>query len=257
MRRWILVGLSVALGTSLWACGQTPEADAPLLLLAAADLGLAFEHLVPTYESRTGERIAVVLGSTGNLAAQIRHGAPADLFFSADESFMDALIDMGHIDDASRTVYATGRLALVAPAGRGSPPQLEELGDPATGLVAIANPDHAPYGRAAREALVEVERWETVGPRLVLGENVAHALQFVRTGNADVGLVALSLVRGAPGDPLPHRAVDQRLHQPLRQVAGITTTSRRAERARAFLEFVISSEGQAMLARHGFEPPSS
>lgn len=258
--RWILACLSASvLGLALLrGCGQKTDGDeeADLLLLAASDLGPAFEDLVPAYESRTGERIAVVLGSTGNLAAQIRHGAPADLFFSADESFMDALIAEGHVDAASRTVYATGRLALVVPAGRGLPPPLETLADPASGLIAIANPEHAPYGRAAREALVSMALWEGVTPRLVLGENVAHTLQFVRTGNADAGLVALSLVRGAPGEPLPYRVVEERLHVPLRQVAGITITTRQAERARAFLEFVVSSEGQEMLARYGFEPPA-
>lgn len=259
-RRWILAGLPAVLlgGGLLGGCGPRTSGgeDADLLLLAASDLGLAFEDLVPAYESRAGERIAVVLGSTGNLAAQIRHGAPADLFFSADESFMDALIGAGHIEAASRTVYATGRLALVAPPGNGPPPPLETLAEPAFGVIAIANPEHAPYGRAAREALESVALWEPVTPRLVLGENVAHALQFVRTGNADAGLVALSLVLSAPVDAaVPYRVVDEGHHLPLRQVAGITTTTRRAERARAFLDFVVSPEGQQVLARYGFEPP--
>ena len=239
--------------------GATPDGpsspSSEILVLGAADLAHAFEELVPTYEARSGDRVTLVLGSTGNLAAQIRHGAPADVFFAADEAFLDGLIEAGRIDRASRRAYAIGRLALVVPSGRAPLPGVEALTDPALRVVAIANPEHAPYGRAARQVLERLELWASVEPRLVLGENVAQTLQFVRTGNADAGIVALSLVRPAPGESLPYRLVDDAFHAPLRQVAGVTTTSDRAERARAFLAFVLSTEGREILARYGFEPP--
>ncbi|MEX2465779.1 MAG: molybdate ABC transporter substrate-binding protein [Gemmatimonadota bacterium] len=258
--RWLAQGVPTATllaATFLSACGgEGEEAGADsLLVLAAADLAVAFDELVPLYEARTGESISVVFGSTGNLAAQLRHGAPGDLFFSANEAFLDGLIDAGRIEPASRSVYAIGRVAVVVPHGRSAPTGPEAIEDPSLRVVAIANPDHAPYGVAAREVLEALGLWNAVEPRLVLGENVAQTLQFVRTGNADLGIVALSLLRGAPGEPLPYVLLDDVLHRPLRQVAGVVTTSRRADRARAFLTFVLSPEGREILARFGFERP--
>ena len=231
--------------------------DEELLVLAAAGVTLAIEDLVRSYEARTGEEVSVVLGSSGDLSAQIRYGAPADVFLSADASFMDALVEAGHIDPASRRVYATGRLALVVPPGQLLPASVEAVTHPRFRFLALANPDHAPYGRAAREALERLGLWSHVQPRVVVGENVAQALQFVRTGNADAGLVALSLVRGAPGDVLPHRLVDDSLYAPLPQVAGIAVGSARPARARAFLDFLASPEGQEILGRYGFDPARS
>lgn len=256
------MGTAVAV-VSLAACGgEAGErgGDVPeLLVLAASDLAPALDELARSHERRTGVRISVVFGSTGNLAAQIRHGAPADLFFSADTTFLDGLIEANMIDPASRTAYAVGRLALVSPSGRSLPPTVKALADEAFETVAIANPDHAPYGRAARAALEAAGVWEEVAPRMVLGESVRHALEFVRTGNADAGLVALSLVHAVGGDGAEarsvHRVVDAALHPPLRQVAGVVRTSTRPEEARAFLSFVTSPEGCALLGRHGFEAP--
>ncbi|MCA1790270.1 MAG: molybdate ABC transporter substrate-binding protein, partial [Thioalkalivibrio sp.] len=241
--------------TLLTACvGDGEDASSgALLVLAASDLTFAFGELVPLYEARTGDGVSVVLGSSGNLAAQLRHGAPGDLFFSANEDFLDGLVDAGRIETASRSLYAVGRVAVVVPPGRPTPTGPETIGAPGLRVIAIANPDHAPYGIAAREVLEGLGLWAAVEPRLVLGENVAHTLQFVRTGNADLGIVALSLLRGGPGEPMPHVLLDAALHRPLHQVAGVVATSRRADRARAFLAFVLSPEGQEILARYGFE----
>jgi molybdate transport system substrate-binding protein len=129
------------------------------------------------------------------------------------------------------------------------------LTDPGYAVVAIANPEHAPYGRAARQALEAAGAWDAVSPRLVLGENIMHAYQFVRTGNADAGLVALGLVRGVSGPPVPYTLVDSALHAPLRQVAGVVAGTGRAEQARRFLDFVMSADGRGVLARFGFERP--
>ncbi len=248
-----LCGLTTLL---LSACGRggASEQDA-LLVLGASDLLAAFEELVPLHEKRTGERIDVVLGSTGNLAAQIRNGAPADLFFSANEGFLDELIAAGRIEPDSRSVYAVGRLALVVPPGWELPEDELHLVEPRFRTISIANPDHAPYGWAAREALRTLGIWDQLQPRLVLGDNVAHALQFVSTGNAEGGLVALSLVTGPAGRGVPYRLVDAALHPSLLQVAGVVTGTRIPERASAFLAFVLSDEGQAILARYGFEAP--
>jgi molybdate transport system substrate-binding protein len=256
--RWTTLALAALL---LSACGEGRAAgrgsEASLLVLAASDLQLAFEEIVPHYLAATGERLGVVLGSTGNLAAQIRHGAPADLFLAANAEFVDELIRGGSIDPGSRREYATGRLALVSPPGRAPPPDVAALAHPRFGVVAIANPEHAPYGTAAREALHGAGVWDAVRQRLVLGENVSHAHQFARTGNADAAIVALSLVVGAAGGGEAHTLVPADLHRPLRQTAGVTTGSARPEAAAAFLAFLLSARGQAILARHGFEPPAA
>ena len=264
-----VVALAVVGAFVCGACanGRTP-ADEPVLVLAAASLTGVLGDLTAAYEAETGTRIDVVLGSSGNLAAQIRYGAPADLFFSADEAFLDALIASGHVRADSRSVYAVGRLALVVPPGRVPPAGVQALADPAFRVVAIANPDHAPYGRAAREALRAAGVWEAVEPRLVLGENVAQALQFVRTGNADAGLIALGLVvppaEGvsaghvvAGRSEVPYRDVDAGLHAPILQLAGVTTASVRPGSAQAFLRFVLSEAGREILYRHGFDAPTS
>ena len=254
LRRTATLGLLLLVGP--WACagGGAGEGEA-LLILGAADLLAAFEELVPLYEERHGERVELVLGSTGNLSAQIRNGAPADLFFSANEGFLDDLIDGGHIDPTTRRVYAVGRLVVVVPAGAALPEGPAALVDPRFRTLAIANPEHAPYGWAAREALRSLGVWEALQPRLVLGENVAQTLQFVRTGNAEAGIVALSLVMGVGGDPLPYLLVDDGLHPAMLQVAGVLERSVHPERARGFLDFVLSAEGQTLLARYGFEAP--
>jgi molybdate transport system substrate-binding protein len=255
-----LVALAGCEGVGREEDGEAEERSAslaadPLLVLAASDLQAAFHELVPRFEANTGRRVDLVLGSTGNLAAQIRHGAPADLFFAANETFLDGLIRDGRIQAESRQEYAVGRLALVAGPGADPPRGMEALTDPDYPVVAMANPEHAPYGMVAREALAAAGIWDEVEPRLILGENISHTLQFVQTGNADAGMVALALVRGVPGATLPYTVVSDTLHSPLRQVAGVVDGTTQGEVARQFLDYVLSPEGQAILDRFGFEPP--
>ncbi len=230
-------------------------AEGSLLVLAASDLRVAFEEVGAAFEQRSGTGVRFAFGSSGNLAAQIRHGAPADLFFSADEGFLDPLVESGRIDPASRHLYAVGRLALVAPPGAVPPRSPEALAESKYELVAIANPEHAPYGAMARKALRAAKVWEEVSGRLVLGEDVAQTYQLVRTGNADAGIVALPLILGAPGPERPYTIIDDRLHPPLRQAAGVLSSSSRPDAAHAFLDFVLSEDGGAILLRHGFESP--
>lgn len=228
------------------------ESEAPLLVLAASDLTIAFTELEPAYETATGTEVTTVFGSSGNLAAQIRNGAPADVFISANEFFVDDLVSAGRIDPATRVEVAVGRLALVVPPRRAVPDDLGALTDAAYRVVAIANPEHAPYGVAARSALRTTGVWSTLGDRLVMGENVVQAYQYVRTGNADAGLVALGLLR--PPD-LPYRLVDPSLHDPIVQVGGVVRASRHASRAADFLAWVTGPDGRTILQRYGFEPP--
>lgn len=260
MRR-LATALLVTTGAVSGCGAPASPGTEPLLVMGASDLQAAFRELVPLYEEQTGDRIDLVLGSTGNLAAQIRSGAPADVFFSANETFLEGLVDEGLIDPASRVLYAVGRLVLVVPSEARPPADLRRLSHPTYALVALANPEHAPYGMAAREALQTAGLWDELRGgngrpgRMVLGENVAQTHQLVTTGNADVGIVALGLVMGLPGPPSPYTVVDDALHAPLRQSAGVIRGSLRQERAQRFLDFVVSEEGQALLQRYGFESP--
>jgi len=246
------VGILLVMGLAAAGCGGGADASgAPLLVFAAADLRDAFQELVPRFTQATGVHVELVLGSTGNLAAQVENGAPADLFFAADRSFLERVRQAGRVVPGSERVYAVGRLALAWRPGVVPPQGVEELADPRYRVVALANPEHAPYGRAARAALLAAGVWDEVAPRLVLGENIAHALQFVETGNADVGVVALSLVTGSR--PREHRLVPDSLHPPLLQAAGVVVGG--AVDAPAFLDFVMGPEGQTTLRRYGFEAP--
>ena len=227
---------------------------APLLVLAASDLQLVLPEIASAFEARTGERVEVVLGSTGNLATQIENGAPADVFLAAHEQFVERLQRGGHVHEETRRVYALGRLALVWRPGVPAPADAAALASAAYRTVAIANPEHAPYGAAARQALESAGAWETVRPRLVLAENVAQALQFVRTGNADAGIVALGTIAG---QDIPHRAVDASEHAPLRQAGVVVRGSRRPEAAAAFLAELTGPGAQEVFLRLGFEAPDA
>src|ERR1700675_972114 len=210
MTRRGLIVLALALAGAGAAAAQ-PAAVPTLVVYAAADLDMAFREIKPLFEKATGARVTLVMGSTGNLAKQIEHGAPADVFFAANESFIDDLLKAGAVIPQTRALYAQGRLVLATSAT--SSVAVRELADllkPEVRRVAIANPAHAPYGRAAQEALESVGVWEKVKPKLVYGENIRHTLQFIETGAVEAGIVALSVagvpdVRYVPIDPKLHK----------------------------------------------------
>lgn len=232
------------IGTS--AAGQPP----PLTVYAAADLAFPFKEIVPLFEKQSGSRVTLVLGSTGNLAKQIEHGAPADVFFAADVAFIEQLRDKGVIIPESRLMYAQGRLVLATSNKTGvRVTGLKDLSRPDVKRIAIANPDHAPYGRAAREALEAVGLWDPLRPKLVYGENIRHAMQFVETGAVDAGIVAQS-VANVPD--ITSVVIDPSLHRPLNQMAVVVKRSTRPELGLAFLGFVNGPDGRAIMKRYGF-----
>jgi molybdenum ABC transporter molybdate-binding protein len=170
---------------------------APLLVLAASDLQQALPRIVELYQRKTGVRVQVSFGSTGNLTTQIENGAPADLFLAASETFIDRLEKGGHIRTATRRVYAQGLLAVTWREGAPEVDSLPMLAGDAYRTIAIANPEHAPYGQLAEEALRNWDLLDEVRPKIVYAENVSQALQMVATGNADAGLVALAGATGS------------------------------------------------------------
>lgn len=222
-------------------------------IAAASDVQPAFQELAVLFRRRSGQGVTFSFGSTGLLARQIENGAPFDAFFAANEEFVTRLEQGGILVRGSRRIYARGYLAMAA--RREAPVQprhLADLADPRVKRLAIANPEHAPYGLAAREALSAAGLWELLRHRVVFGENAQQATQLVRTGNADAGLLALSLCR-AP--ELASARVDPTLYRPLRQFAALVRGGARTEGARRFLELVMSVEGQRVLGRFGFGPP--
>jgi len=243
----------VTLLLALVGCGAEPDADGePLLVMAAASLNEAMPEVIEEFESATGQQVTLVTGATGTLAAQIESGAPADLFFSADEETIRRLEQSGHIRSGSALPYAEGRLVIVWREGAPAPTSLVSLSEGPYEVISIANPAVAPYGLAAQQALESAAVWESVEGVIVQAGNIGDAYRFVRTGNADAGIVALSLV---DVDSEPYLAVDPTLHEPIRQTAGIVEHSTNPAAGR-FLEFVTGPEGQAILARHGFASPS-
>ncbi len=261
-----MVAVAAALATST-ACSsrdRTASGSAtsvePVTVFAAADLRFALADVARLYRAQGGDSLVLVFGSTGDLTTQIINGAPADLFFAANAPAIDSLASRSMIVDSTRRVYALGRLALIArcPTTRlvsqtadarcPAPARLEDVAASTVRSIAIADPAHAPYGLAARQALERAGLWKAVEPRIVLGANVSQAYQFVSTGNADVGLVALSLV--ARDTVLGHTLVDAALHDPLRQTVAVMAASAHQDAAVKFLAFLETPAAKE--AMHGF-----
>lgn len=254
-----LAGWLAASAVLLAACGR--GGPPPLLVAAASDLRPAFSELAAGFEQRTGQEVTLSFGSSGRAAQQVLEGAPIDVFASADARYVDEVVEAGRADPATRTVYATGRIVLWAREDRwgGWAGLADVAADAAVATVAIANPDHAPYGRAAREALEHARLWSGLRPRVVLAENVADAQRLAATGNADAAVIALSLAlagdlgRGMAGT---WTLVHADTHAPLEQALVVVASDpERARTAREFVEHVTGSAGRDVLGRYGFAVP--
>lgn len=227
-----------------------PSALQPVKIAAASDLTLAFEELGQLFEKRSGQKVTFSFAASGALAKQLSQGAPFDLFAAANPAFADAAVKAGACDGASKKLYARGRIAAWSKNGGPRLVALSELARPEIKHIAIANPEHAPYGKAAREALLESGLWNAVESKIVHAENVRQALQFAETGNADVAIVALSLVTS---DLSGHRLlIEPGLHQPIEQTLVVCRRGKNEAGGRAFAQLVASLEGQALLRRYGF-----
>jgi molybdate transport system substrate-binding protein len=194
-----------------------------------------------------------MFGSTGNLARQIENGAPVDLFAAANVGFIDDLGRKGAILPETKALYARGRITIWTRAD--STLQINGLADLARSevkRVSIANPEHAPYGLAAREALEKAGVWETVRPKLVLGENVRQALQYAETGDVDCAIVALSLSIQSDGR---WQLVPEEMHNPLDQALAIVKGSGHEREAREFASFINGTEGRPVMRKYGFVLP--
>jgi molybdate transport system substrate-binding protein len=224
-----------------------------IVVAAASDLQLALPEISKLYETQTGNRVTLVFGSTGLLTQQIENGAPYDLFLSANAGYIQRLLEQDLVVEDSVELYAYGRLVIAVNRGSGvQASSLPDLLSPQVRNIAIANPDHAPYGLAARQALESAGLWDSLQDRLVLGDNVRQALQYVQSGDAQVGLVAMSI---ASVPEVSWMLVDSSLHQPLEQTLAVTRSANRPDIARQFSAFIASDRGRQVLYSYGFEVP--
>jgi len=271
----VLSRLAILLIVVVAARGQQPHAPQEIQPLreiqlrdikiaAASDLTAAMQKLAPAFERQTGIHLSVSLGSSGNFFAQIQNGAPFDVFLSADKSYPEKLLQAGQAEPGSLTPYARGRLVLwtarstglhlPSKDGKTLDGNLDFLKDSQVRKIAIANPEHAPYGRAAVAAMEHFKIYDQVKSKLVLGENISQTAQFAQSGNAEVGFVGLS---GALSEFMAgsgsYVLLPDESYPPIEQSGVLVAASRNKEQARRFLAFLISAEGQAILKDLGFE----
>jgi molybdate transport system substrate-binding protein len=231
-----------------------------IAIAAAADLSTALPEIVASYTRQTGQTVKLSFGSSGNFTTQIQNGAPFDIFFSADEEYPRQLIADKLADKNTLYRYAVGRLVLWVP--NSSPLDLQKLGirallDPSIKKIAIANPQHAPYGRAAEAALKHFAIYDQIATKLVLGENVSQAAQFVESGNAQAGLIALShALAPALKDKGRYWIVPPDSYPTLNQAAIVLSRSKQKDAARRFIEFLRSPEATTLLKNYGFSLPA-
>lgn len=235
------------------------QALKPLRVAAASDLKFAMGEIVQAYKAISTQPIDMVFGSSGLLTAQIEQGAPFDIFMSADQSYVSRLASK-RLTQGAGALYARGRIALFV--ANGSPLKPDgaladlrmALSDGRLKKLAIANPEHAPYGRAAREALIHAGLWVVAQPRLVLGENVSQATQFATTGDAQAGIIAWSLALAPDIAKLGKAAlIPENWHKPLNQRMVILTRAQPA--ASAFYTYLQSPPARAVFKRFGFALP--
>ncbi|MDP1616175.1 molybdate ABC transporter substrate-binding protein [Phenylobacterium sp.] len=260
-RSELLRGLAAVVGASAAAsCAPAADRGGPAVA-AAADLQFALPQVLAAFQAQGGGPLRLVFGSSGAFTRQIEQGAPFEIFMSADRAYVRRLAE-GGLTEGDGQPYARGRIVLFAPHGSALAVDADladlaaALSDGRVSRLAMANPDHAPYGRAAREALIHAGLWDLAQPRLVLGENAAQAAQFAASGSAQGGLIAYALAlapefagRGA------FALVPESFHQPLDQQ--MTLLKGAGAPARAFYGFLQGAAARDILARHGFVLPQA
>ena len=246
MRIW---AIALLLLSSLISAGEE------ITVAAAADLQFALQDVKERFEKETGGRANLVFGSSGNFFTQIQNGAPFDLFFSADIEYPRQLEAAGLAEPGTLYEYAVGKLVLWVLADSALDPSqgLPVLLDPKIKKIAIANPAHAPYGRAAVAALRHEGIYERVSDRLILGENISQAASFVVSGNADIGIVALSLALGPSlKEKGKYAEIDPGDYPAIRQAAIVLKSSKKKPAAEQFLDYMKTPAVIEILKKYGF-----
>ncbi len=264
-QRWTLAILLLA-GSMLAGCTGIPPLPAKLentevpttppgeiTVAAAASMQFALNDLKKLFEDETGYRVNLVYGSSGQLVQQIENGAPYDLIAAANTEYVDRLARQDLVYPESVALYARGQIVLAVNRAAGvEATDLRDLLSEDIRHIAIANPEHAPYGLAAKQALQSTGIWDQVQDKIVYAENIRQALQYVQSGDAQAGFVALS---EANVPEITWALVDGSLYEPLNQALGVLTTSKHPKIADLFADYMIGKEGQAILIQYGFSLP--
>jgi molybdate transport system substrate-binding protein len=259
---WVLLAACVAPMTPVVTQAPAPQTSGPapvtLTISAASSSTAAFTEIGKLFEAQTGNTVLFNFGASGSLAQQVEQGAPVDLFASANVGFVDELQKKGLVLPDTVQNYARGQIVLWTRSD--SPVKLDRIVDlvqPAIGKVAIANPDRAPYGLAAREALKAVGVWEAVQPKLVIAETIQQTHQYAETGNVDaaIGALSLSVPAAAGGKSGRYVVVPQELYTPLDQALAVIKGTKNEAAARAFAAFITGPQGREVLQKYGFTVP--
>ncbi len=232
--------------------------SAEIAIAAASDLNFAIKDIIAEYEKLTGNHVKLSLGSSGNFYAQIQNGAPFDLYFSADIGYPKKLEEAGLTVPGSLYRYAVGRIVIwTALESRINVAKgIDSLKDPSIKKVSIANPKHAPYGRAAVAAMEHFKIYDHVKDRLVLGENISQAAQFIESGACEIGIIALSLAMAPTMKSKGiYWEIPSEAHPPLEQGAAILKSSKQPKTAQQFVDFMQGTQGQEIMSRYGFTLP--
>ncbi len=250
-----VVSRTVLLVTLFAAVSPIVRAD-NLQIAAAANLQkIMTEAIIPAFEKKTGATVTLTFGATKQLAQQLSQGAPVDVFVSADTATVDKLASQSLVLPATERVYAIGELVLwTRKDSKRHPRKIQDLANPAYAKIAIANPATAPYGLAAQQAFAATNLTAGVAGRIVQAENIAQALQYAQSGNADVSLTALSLVIEDKTDP--YVIVPEKLHAPIAQAAAVVKGTAHPLMAQKFLDFLTGKDAAPLWKKYGYRLPS-
>ncbi len=258
-KRYILPGVFLMLFFSLNACDSEKEQEeqfgnaAELHIAVATGLRFALEEIGQAFEAENEIKVVFQFGSSGNLAQQISSGAPIDLFLSANQNFIEGLVARGDILEESVANFAIGRIVLAVNKQADMDIQvLEDLLNEDITYISIANPSHAPYGIAAKEVLENKGLWHKLEGKLVYGETITQAMQYIQTGNAPAGIIALS---SADVPEIDYFLIDNSLHSPLIHTLGVVNQSDQQELASEFIAFINSPRGKTIMEEYGFCQP--
>ncbi len=247
------IAMAVAVALALVLAAGCRRSAGHVRVAAAADLAKAFDEVGRAFTRKTGIKPSFTFGSSGLLAKQIAEGAPFDVYAAANINYVDEVVAAGACDGASKKPYARGRIVAWSKAQKiGS---LADLADPRFVKVAIAHPDHAPYGKAGKEALQAAGVWPQVERKLVLAENIRQTLQWAQDGSADAAIVSLSLAPVAEGGR--SFTIDEKLHNPLVQALAVCKNGGARIKGQQFVDFLTSPEGTEIMKRYGFSLPDS
>jgi molybdate transport system substrate-binding protein len=233
---------------------RSSNSPTQITVAAASDLRFVFDELGSLFTEETGVQVIFVYGSSGQLREQIINGAPFDVYASANSQFVDDVLKAGRGEQGSRRSFAFGYLALWTNGNKDLPTSFDDMNWSSYRRIVIANPEHAPYGQAARDVLESQGLWSEITERMVLAENIGDAFRIVKSGNVDIGLIALSLVIAENSKYLK---IPEELHRPLDQTLVVLSTGERGLLAQAFADLVVSDRGRTLLAKYGFGLPSS